>query len=80
MYRTGFPRPTHGPPPPRGRNGDVQRKELQQWAMYMEALHVHRGVWDVVSGMGEYNPVILEDAIYHEEEYIDMNVHQIGHY
>ncbi|KAK9252267.1 hypothetical protein V1507DRAFT_444000, partial [Lipomyces tetrasporus] len=57
------------------RNGDVQRKELQQWAMYMEALHVHRGVWDVVSGMGEYNPVILEDAIV-----ITKNLHQIGQY
>ncbi|KAK9250080.1 hypothetical protein V1507DRAFT_468644 [Lipomyces tetrasporus] len=29
----------------------------------MEALHVHRGVWNVVSGLGEYNPAILEDAI-----------------
>ncbi|KAK9372620.1 uncharacterized protein V1513DRAFT_460418 [Lipomyces chichibuensis] len=38
-------------------------KNYKQWAMYMEALHVRRGVWDVVSGMGEYNPAILEDAI-----------------
>ncbi|ODQ70261.1 hypothetical protein LIPSTDRAFT_6344 [Lipomyces starkeyi NRRL Y-11557] len=30
--------------------------------MYMEALHVHRGVWDVVSGLGSYNPGVLEDA------------------
>ncbi|KAK9311932.1 hypothetical protein V1524DRAFT_440827 [Lipomyces starkeyi] len=31
-------------------------KNYKQWAMYMEALHVHRGVWDVVSGLGSYNP------------------------
>ncbi|KAK9318107.1 hypothetical protein V1524DRAFT_340985, partial [Lipomyces starkeyi] len=37
-------------------------KNYKQWAMYMEALHVHRGVWDVVSGLGSYNPGVLEDA------------------
>ncbi|KAK9427008.1 hypothetical protein V1505DRAFT_359218 [Lipomyces doorenjongii] len=37
-------------------------KNYRQWAMYMEALCVHRGVWDVVSGLGAYNPADLEDA------------------
>ncbi|KAK9481787.1 hypothetical protein V1527DRAFT_499547 [Lipomyces starkeyi] len=26
-------------------------KDYRQWAMYMEALHVHRGVWDVEPGL-----------------------------
>ncbi|ODQ70280.1 hypothetical protein LIPSTDRAFT_5749 [Lipomyces starkeyi NRRL Y-11557] len=38
-------------------------KNCRHWAMYMEALHVHRGVWDVVSGLGDYNPTNLEDAV-----------------
>ncbi|KAK9481700.1 hypothetical protein V1527DRAFT_486376 [Lipomyces starkeyi] len=37
-------------------------KNYRQWAMYMEALHVHRGEWDVVSGLGSYNSDDLEDA------------------
>ncbi|KAK9243532.1 hypothetical protein V1506DRAFT_544109, partial [Lipomyces tetrasporus] len=63
MYRTGFPRPTHWPPSTVGGMVKFNGKNYKQWAMYMEALHVHRGVWNVVSGLGEYNPAILEDAI-----------------
>ncbi|ODQ73992.1 hypothetical protein LIPSTDRAFT_276929 [Lipomyces starkeyi NRRL Y-11557] len=37
-------------------------KNYRQWAMYMEALFMHKGTWDVVSGTGMYNPHDFEDA------------------